>query len=69
MKWEKIMKTKLETPESVTPRARTACSQAASRLGCVQVEANFKYSMLGQEFIQCKTPVVPGGGGGLVLRV
>lgn len=32
MKWEKIMKTKLETPESVTPHARDALSRQQSRL-------------------------------------
>lgn len=29
MKWEKIMKTKLETPESVTPRALMALKPPA----------------------------------------
>lgn len=53
MKWEKIMKTKLETPESVTPYARKALKPPAS-LGCVQVEANFKYFNSRTEFIQCR---------------
>lgn len=60
MKWEKIMKTKLETPESVTPYARKALKPPAS-LGCVQVEANFKYSILGQNSYSADA----SGAGGL----
>lgn len=59
MKWEKNNENEIRNTRECNP-TRARCSQPPARLGCVQVEANFKYSHLRTEFTQSRRQWVPG---------